>query len=56
MGGNRKRNDEEKRERATGSREVKTMGMEGLRYLMEQVAGDKIKTCRLSFVKRSGSF
>lgn len=46
-----------KRERATGSREeLKTMGMEGLRYLMEQVAGDKIKTCRLSFVKRSGSF
>lgn len=45
-----------RRERAAGSREeLKTMGMEGLRYLMEQAAGDKIKTCRLSFVKRSGS-
>lgn len=46
-----------RRERATGSREkLKTMGVEGLRYLMEQAAGDKIKACRLSFVKGSRSF
>lgn len=46
-----------RRERAIGSREkLKTMGVEGLRYLMEQAAEDKIKTCRLSFVKGSGSF
>lgn len=46
-----------RREIATGSREkLKTMGVEGLRYLMEQAAGDKIKACRLSFVKGSRSF
>lgn len=46
-----------RRERATGSRgKLKTMGVEGLTYLMEQAAGDKIKTRRLSFVKGSGSF
>ena len=47
------RNDEEERK----GRRVKG-GIEdnGDGYLMEQAAGDKIKTCMLSFVKRSGSF
>lgn len=56
MEGNRKRNDEEERKGHRVKGEIETMGVEGLTCLMEQAAGDKIETCRLSFVKGSGSF